>query len=172
MEPERKSLLHVLALVESSDTLAQSQDLQEPFPSHLPRSDLKITHKRRKRRVFVQPCLRLVAQRTFPLPSLSLEALPIIPPVPSLQSFLGTRAIVNLHKPQSDNAISRTKSEWPVVRVRETLIPSRLRPTRESPWYPLRRRRTRVLVTKSTLIPMCSASRVAGQREVRTAAKV
>ena len=126
MEPERKSLLHVLALVESSDTLAQSQDLQEPFPSHLPRSDLKITHKRRKRRVYVQPCLRVVAHRTFPLQTLSLEALPSVLPVPSLQLFLDAR-LKGFQKQQSQTSFSqfRSTSEWPPVKVRAALVPSR-----------------------------------------------
>lgn len=153
MEPERKSLLHVLALVESSDTLAQSQDLQEPFPSHLPRSDLKITHKRRKRRVYVQPCLRVVAHRTFPLQTLSLEALPSVLPVPSLQLFLDAR-LKGFQKQQSQTSFSkfRSTSEWPTVKVRAALVPSRHGPTRGSPWYPLRQRRTRVLITRDALV--------------------
>jgi hypothetical protein len=178
MEQERKSLLHVMALVESSDTLVQRQDAEELFHARLTLSHLPFTRKKPKRQPGVQPCLRLFPHRTYHLQTLSLDEPSSVLPVPSLQTFLYPRLSTDkgkIHRPLSNisTLLVRTKAQWPVSNVRATLIPGKLGPTRESPWYPLRRCRTRVLITKSSMVPIClrnqASSIVEAQRDVKTA---
>ena len=167
-----------MALVESSDTLIQRQEAEDLFPARWTSSHLPFTRKKPKRKPGVQPCLRLFPHRTYHLQTLSLGAPSSVIPVPSLQTFLYPRLTVDkgkVHRPLSNvsTLLVRSNAEWPVSNVRATLIPGKLGPTRESPWYPLRRCRTRVLITKSSLVSVCSRNQTSSiteaQRDVKTA---
>lgn len=163
MDGRRNSLEHVLALVESSEALSQSV---------VPREDsfqLQVTHTnkpqtRKKRRQFhsFQPCQRPFLHPAFPLHTQSLDIpqrFQVAASVPALQHFLEVSRQdkkTPISRPSSHATLFRpmSQSELCRLKVRETLVGSRRGLTRVSRWFPLVRRRTRVLITKCTFTQM------------------